>query len=176
MAAKLLLFGLLIGVLSLPSAVEGRVGRPVPKVRLCGDQLVGMLRMICQHHRAKLGREHNTLHRRGVHQHSHRHRSHKKRGDGLGDRCCRSACKLSELYAACWPFFWTLLTTSTPTSTWRPLSRIFLQALRALCRMLISLQNFKISSELHHLTKSKTDDTKSRICCCSVQLAVFQQF
>jgi len=99
MAAKLLLFGLLIGVLSLPSAVEGRVGRPVPKVRLCGDQLVGMLRMICQHHRAKLGREHNTLHRRGVHQ--HRHRSHKKRGDGLGDRCCRSACKLSELYAAC---------------------------------------------------------------------------
>ena len=37
--------------------------------------------------------------RRGVHQ--HRHRS-QKRGEGLGDRCCRSACKLSELYAACW--------------------------------------------------------------------------
>ena len=42
--------------------------------------------------------------RKGVHQ--HRHRSH-KRGDGLGDRCCRSACKLSELYAACWALFKT---------------------------------------------------------------------
>ena len=51
-----------------------------------------------------------TFNRRGSHQHRHRGGHNKKeRGEhseqqGLGDRCCRSACKLSQLYAACWSF------------------------------------------------------------------------
>jgi len=71
-----------------------RLKRYVSRVRLCGDQLVMMLRMMCSHRRAvKAVRSRNAVDRRTT--------VRKTTSQGLSDRCCRSACTLYQLYEAC---------------------------------------------------------------------------
>jgi len=80
---------------SLPTTLQSpgaqpRERRHVSKVKLCGDQLVLLLRIMCHSGR-------NPFTRNAASQ-----RTGPSEGNtGLGDRCCRSSCTLEELYQAC---------------------------------------------------------------------------
>merc|ERR1719369_1286824 len=69
----------------------------VSKVRLCGDQLISMLRMMCGYKKDNNNNIYNTNNKiRRIKQ-----TKNTSLGLGLGDRCCRSACTLTQLYQAC---------------------------------------------------------------------------
>jgi len=100
-SSLLCLLIVLTATVSLPSHRqegdhENKVRRHVSKVRLCGDQLVTMLRIWCGHSRRKnfINKEKNRY--------GNRKRKQKNTiKSGLGDRCCIASCTLRELYQAC---------------------------------------------------------------------------